>query len=50
MIAASENILKREEPICERLRSAVAALEKIQEEHSAEKYLEGFFSENLHQI
>ncbi len=49
-IAASRDTLNREGPVCERLGSAVAALEKIQSEHSTEKYLEGFFSENLNQI
>lgn len=49
-IAVSRDTLKCEGPVCERLRSAVTALEKILTEHSAEKYLEGFFSENLHQI
>jgi DNA repair protein SbcC/Rad50 len=49
-IAVSRDILEHEGPVCERLRSAVAVLEGLQLEHSAEKYLEGFFSENLHQI
>ena len=49
-IAVSKKTLEREGPICERLRLAVAVLEELQLEHSAEKYLEGFFSENLHQI
>jgi len=49
-IAVSRDTLEREGPVCERLISAVAVLEGLQSEHSAEKYLEGFFSENLHQI
>lgn len=49
-IDASRITLEREEPVCERLRSAIAALEELRSGHSAEKYLEGFFSENLHQI
>jgi len=49
-IAASKVTLAREGPICERLRSAIATLEELQTEHNAESYMEGFFSENLHQI
>ena len=49
-IAASKDTLGHEEQVWERLKSAVEALEKIQLEHSAEKYLEDFFSQNLHQI
>lgn len=49
-IALSSEKLKREVPVSERLSSAIAVLEKILLEHSAENYLEGFFSENLRQI
>ena len=49
-IVVSRDILERERPVCERLRSAVALLEGLQSEHSTEKYLEGFFLENLRQI
>lgn len=49
-IAVSKSTLEREGPGCERLRLAIAALEDLKSEHSAENYLESFFSENLRQI
>ena len=49
-IVVSNDTLERERPVCDRLRAAIAVLEELRSEHSAEKYFEGFFSDNLRQI
>jgi DNA repair exonuclease SbcCD ATPase subunit len=49
-ITASRAKLEHERPVRDHLRVAVAVLEELRLEHGADKYFEGFFSENLHQI
>lgn len=49
-IAVLKDTLARERPVWDRLKSAITVIEELKSEYSAEKYLQGFFSENLHQI
>jgi len=49
-IKTAQKVIDKHRPVCERLRKAIAVLEGIQREHSAEKYFRKFFTNNLQQI